>query len=237
MAIELTDAQEKQWNEYRGLGTPDEIRRKRSDLETDNSKQRDKIREAHGETDRVTTELRDARKTVPDGGQVLTADDAKAFKAYQELGKPDDLKKTVEQKAELEAKVSRSEWAKTAADAADAHEWKPEVLQKLPGAEKLRFEVKEETVDGEKVKVAYVTTDQQGATPQKLADYAAANWKEFLPALESEDASDTRDGASDDQETRRMVRQAPKGRGAAKGAAPVEKAKEAKRGSRRYSSL
>jgi len=43
--------------------------------------------------------------------------------------------------------------------------------------------VREETVDGKAQRVAYV---KDGDAEQKLADYAAAHWSEFLPALEQE---------------------------------------------------
>ena len=234
MAIELTDAQERLWRDYQELGTPDEIRRKRTDLVSDNGKQRDKLRDAHAETDRLNTELREARKKVPDGGQVLTADEAKAFKTYQELGKPEDLKTEIQAKKDLESKVANRDRMDRIGEVAEVVGYKADVLGELPGAEKLKFELREETVDGEKVQVAYVTTEDQGATPQKLEDYVDANWKAFIPALEAEAAEEHERGSA---EQRRMVRQTARGKPTKVGAADVEKVKEAKSRNRRYASL
>ncbi|HSW29287.1 MAG TPA: hypothetical protein VLH75_07295 [Longimicrobiales bacterium] len=176
-------------------------------------------------------ELRDDRRKlreqlegcqpVPTGGLVLDAAQAAAWKKYEALGKPEDLQAAVTERDELKAKTAKAERDRLAQAAAKACGFKPDVLLKMPGAEKLRFEVREEAVDGEKAEVAYVITDQQGATPQKLSEYAEANWKEFLPALEAGDEGD--DELEDRQEpARRMVRQAPHGRPALKGAKPAE---------------
>jgi hypothetical protein len=119
---------------------------------------------------------------------VLTGDDAKAWPTLKELGKPDEVRAKLEQgekdKAALAVRT-RQDQVRSAAEAAG---FKPSVLEKLPGAEGLTFEVKEETVKdaaGKETKamVAYVTGSEEGATPKKLADHAEAAWKDFLPAL------------------------------------------------------
>lgn len=200
-----------------------------AELLRDNFSQREQLRD-------MKAKLEGAAK-VPDGGLVLDATQATAWKLYQELGKPEDLKKAVDRKAELETEVTTAKWAKSVADAAAAHGWKAEVLSQLPGADGLRFELREETVDGEKVKVAYVTAGEQGATPQKLTEYAEKSWKGFLPALESEDDGEQEEQEQPPQETRRMIRQRGDGKPAPKGALAVDKVIESKRRDRRYSSL
>lgn len=196
------------------------------ELLKDNFQQREELRTLKASSEGM--------QKVPQGGIVLDATQAAAWKQYQELGKPEDLKKAVEEKATLETEVSKTKWERGADAVAEAHGFQADVLKKLPGADKLRFEVREELVDGEKSKVGYVTTDQQGATPQRVTDYADANWKEFMPALQAEAAEG---GEGDDQEARRMVPQRPRGKPVAKGALPAEKVQDRKRRDRRYSSL
>lgn len=180
MALELNEADEKVWKEYRRLGTPEDIRSKRSDLEEDNAKYREKLRLKE-------RELEDAKKPLPEGSVVINAEEAKTLAAYKALGKPEDLKKLGEDKVALEKKVAASEQQEAAEAAAAAAGFRPEVLRKLPGAAELKFEVRKEKVDGEDAEIAYVTEAKQGAIPQKLTDYVEATWREFLPALTAED--------------------------------------------------
>ncbi len=156
------------------------------ELLRDNFRQRDEIRD-------LKAKLEQAPK-VPEGGVILKVEEVAAWKAYQELGKPEDLKKAIADKATLEEKVKTAELSEGRRAAAETLGWKDSVLSKLPGADKLKFEVREETVDGEKVKVAYVTEPTQGATPKKLTDHADAAWKDFLPSLEAD--ADADEGAS-----------------------------------------
>lgn len=148
------------------------------ELLRDNFRQREEIRQLKDKLD--------AAPKVPEGGLVLKADEAKAWTAYQALGKPEDVKKSLDQKVELEQKVQSAEKAEGRRAVAELLGWKDSVLAKLPGADQLKYEVREETVDGEKVKVAYITEPTQGATPKKLTDHADAAWKDFLPALEAD---------------------------------------------------
>lgn len=199
-----------------------------SELLRDNFKQREELRDLK----------RELKGKVPEGGLVLDATQAAAWKQYQELGKPEDLKKSIETKVELEAKEKRRERAEQIAEAADAHGFRPEVLVRLVGDEELRIDLKEEVVEGEKVKVAYVTPAGDGATPMKLDDYADQKWKEFMPALTAEAADgEDRSDADDSPPARTITKQSPRGRQPKKGAASVEKARETKVGRRRYIGL
>lgn len=164
---------------------------------------------------RKLREAVEGKQDVPKDGLVLDAAQAAAWKQYQDLGKPEDVKQSLQAKADLEGKVKANERKELAAKVATASGYRPEVLQKLPGTEALIYSVKTETVDGQEAEVAYVQTEQ-GATPQKLTDYAAANWKEFLPALEAEA------GGDDDEDEHRMIRQRPRTRSSVRGPKPVE---------------
>lgn len=161
-----------------------------ADLLKDNFKQREEIRERDAR-------IKDLEGKVPgEGAVVLTAEQAKDWEAYQALGKPDAVKATVDKVATLETDIAKRDREKTQKEAADAAGFKPSVLAKLPGADELTYETREEEVDGEKRPVAYVTPKGDGAKPQKLTEYADENWKELLPALAVEAEQPTRNSSS-----------------------------------------
>jgi len=182
---------------------------------------------------RQLREQQQGMQKVPEGGMVLDATQAAAWKKYEALGKPEDLQTAVTERDDLKTKLTTAAHLEAARAAAESCGFKPDVLAKMPGADKLRFEVREETVDGEKVQVAYVTAGQ-GQTPQKLDEYAEANWKDFLPALEAGDGGDDDDREGRQEPVRRMVRQVPRGRAAVKGAKPPEQLVEEKIASGEY---
>lgn len=156
-----------------------------AELLKDNFKQRDEIRGYLAQIDEVKS------KVPAEGTMVLTAEQAKDWTAYQELGKPEDLKAKVEKVSTLEADLAKRDREAAIASAAEAAGYKASVLAKLPGTEALKFELREEEVDGEKKKIAYVTGSGDGATPQKLSDYAEREWADFVPALTAEAAAST----------------------------------------------
>jgi hypothetical protein len=177
---EITDAEFRQFVTYQQLGTPDEVRRKIDDLVRDNGKQRDELRERDEKL----------KALPPEGAVVLTGDDAKAWPTLKELGKPDEVRAKLEQGEKDKAALAERDRRDQVRSAAEAAGFKVSVLEKLPGAEGLTFEGKEETVRdaaGKETKamVAYVTGSEEGATPKKLADHAEAAWKDFLPALQA----------------------------------------------------
>lgn len=177
---EITDAEYRQFVRYQDLGTPEEVVKKVSGLETDNKKQRDEIRDLKA-------------AAPPEGAVVLTGDEAKAYPTLKELGKPEVIQAKLTKAEETEGELAAMKRSRTVREAADAHGYKPSVLEKLPGADKLSFEVKTEKVKDEKgeeteAKVAYVTPPEEGAEPVRLTDHAEAAWKDFLPALQAEAA-------------------------------------------------
>lgn len=193
------------------------------ELLKDNFKQREKIRD-------LERDLESNR--VPEGGLALTADEAKAWAAYQELGKPEELQSGLKERDDLKEKVELHERKERVAEAASAASLNPEVLLKLPGSEKLRFEVKTEKVDGEDVPVAYVTEAEDGATPQKLTDYVDETWPEFKPALQAEEQEEKGGGGGTSFPPQRS-----KGASTKTGPASADDVQETKRKRRRYASL
>lgn len=153
---------------------------------SDNFKQRDELRTLKAENEEL-------KKKVPgEGAVVLVGEDAKAHAAYVALGKPDEIKASLDKKTELEQKEAMREREATAAAAAEAAGFNAKVLLKLPGAEKMKFEVVTEKVNGEDVPVAYVTGPEQGAQRKKLdEEHVEATWPGFLPALQATDAVTT----------------------------------------------
>lgn len=132
--------------------------------------------------------LEELKKKVPAADAVvLTPEQAKDWTAYQALGKPDEVKTKM---STLEGEIAKRDREIVMASAADAAGYKAAVLTKLPGAEKLKFEVREEQVDGKATKVAYVTGSGEGAKTEKLSEYAEREWKDFIPALSADASSE-----------------------------------------------
>lgn len=163
------------------LTSTDSERRVRRLLK-DNQKQRDEIRD-------LKVQVKDLEKVKPqEGTVVLTAEEAKQWTAFKELGKPEDVKAKLEKLPELEQKVQAREHADAVTKACEMAGLNATAMLKLPGVSDLKFEVKKEKVDGKDVDVAYVTEAKQGATPKKLTDHVEAAWPEFLPALKADAA-------------------------------------------------
>lgn len=129
----------------------------------------------------LRTKLEEAgKKAAPDGAVVLTAEQGKAWEAYQKLGAPDDLRKTLETSADLQGRLAKADREKLIHQAAEAHGYKPSVLGRLIG--ELPIELKDAQKDGKTVKVAHV---RDGDASKPLGEYAEASWAEFLPALKA----------------------------------------------------
>lgn len=147
----------------------------------------------YDENHRLRGQRRELREKVTDleaahdGATVLTEDDAKAWAAYQELGKPDELKTQLEEAKGLRGKVAKTERTAQVAEAAKLAGWdgKEAVLGQLLGADD-KVELREEMVDGEAVKVPYITPAGENQPAMKLTEHAEKAWKEFLPSLQAE---------------------------------------------------
>jgi hypothetical protein len=130
-------------------------------------------RQLFEENFRYRTELRDLQRQVPaQGAAVLTAEQAQAWQAYQQLGAPDQVQTTIQQAKKLQRDLELRDVAGVAGYSID-------VLRTLAG--ELAFEVKDETKDGKAVKTVYVKGADGQAMP--LETYAAAQWAAFMPAL------------------------------------------------------
>lgn len=120
-------------------------------------------------------------KVPADGALILTGDDAKAWADYQQLGKPDDLRKTISDKDKLQGELGTLQRDGVLRDVAEAAGYKFTVLKDLDSKAKLSYAVKEIEQDGKKVKAVSVTPE--GGQEQALEAYATATWADYLPAL------------------------------------------------------
>lgn len=161
-----------------------------------------KYRERHREDQRTIEQLRE--KLPGEGAIVIPASKAK------DLGieSPDDVEGMATDLAELKEKTSTQERQTTFQEAASELGWDPAVLERLPGMEEGRIELRTERVkeDGETttVKVPYIVPGGEDAAAERLEDYAKNQeaWEPFMPALQkpSDDGDDTgteRKGSTD----------------------------------------
>lgn len=191
------------------------------DLLKDNFQQREELRSLKGQLEELPGE----------DAVVLTKAEAETWKRYQELGKPDEIQSGLKERDDLKVQVETHERNERIAEAAAAHGFNAKALRDMPGVAELTFEVREETVDGDKAKVAYVTGPEDGARPVKLTDHAEAEWSHLMGALEATDEDEAPRGR--ESETR-FPRQSPKGKRQEGGPAKKEDIVEKKRGSSVY---
>lgn len=118
-----------------------------------------------------------------DGAVILRGDEKAAWESYKVLGAP----------AELSTKLRRLELDRIAGRAG----YNPDVfadLDRMAGGQ-LQYEVKNETVDGKQVEKVFVK-DGADSQAQPIADYAAAKWANYLPALKPADSTQQNGGGS-----------------------------------------
>lgn len=144
-------------------------------------------RDLYGQLQAANARVSELSGKVPaDGAIVLAGDDARAWGKYRGLGKPDEIKTQLDERAELSGKVTRFERAAVISAVSEASGFNAKVLGTLAGD--LEFEVADETVKGKAIKVAYVK-DGDKKTP--LDKYAESNWGDFLPSLKPAAAAKT----------------------------------------------
>lgn len=151
--------------------------------------------------------IREMKEKQPaDGSLVLSADDAKRWAAFNELGaEPKEIKKSLERLPELEKQnkeLAGMESLRELADIGlDGSKLKLSVLKdqlaRYPDAV-IRFD-KQKDKDGNESKVAFIK-DKPDGTELSFNDFAAQNLSDYLPALKvtAEQSMPPAPGASHD---------------------------------------
>lgn len=122
-------------------------------------------------------------KTPPEGARVLSKEEAGDYEAYLQLGKPADVKKSLEGLSELQEKVRKFEREGAVREAAEALGYNHSVLEKLLEGEIEMREIEVQDSQGNKSskKAPYVKTADGVVT--LLKDHAEACWSDFMPSL------------------------------------------------------
>jgi hypothetical protein len=143
---------------------------KLADVQSDNYRLRE---ERRGLKQQVT----EATGKVPaEGTRVLTTDEAKAYDAYVALGKPEEIKRSIDANGVATAELTTLKREKQIRAAAEAAGYKASVLTTLAAD----LDIQTEAKDG--ATLVYVVKDGEKTA---LTDYAKKEWPDFLPALEA----------------------------------------------------
>lgn len=143
---------------------------KLAEAENSNYKLREKNRTLRQERDALQA------KVPGEGSAVLTTADVQELEAYRALGKPADLKTTLDKGQATQEELAGLRRTETIRTAAEATGYKAAVLGKLPSLQGKELTLRDVQEDGKTVKRAFV-----GDEP--LTTYIEANDAEFLPAL------------------------------------------------------
>ena len=154
-------------------------------LMTENKEYRDQRRE-------LRAEVEDLKKKIPSEDTViLTDDEVKLWKSYQELGKPEDLKKTSSKIVELQGELDKRDRKDELTRVAGISGFKPSVFFDLAESKGLATEIREIEVDGEKVERAFVkfASDEKGAM-LPMSEFVDSQLADYKPSLIVEDKGD-----------------------------------------------
>jgi|WetSurMetagenome_2_1015567.scaffolds.fasta_scaffold220251_2 hypothetical protein len=147
-------------------------------LFSENYQHREQIRQ-------LKEQLTAAQAKAPgEGAVVLTPEQAKAWTGYQTLGTVEVITQGLKEKETAQGELTTLRKAATLRDVAAAHGYDAEVLQTLGGA--LEFELRDETVEGQTRKAAFV---KDNGTQVRLDQYAQQKWGKFLPSLTASGAA------------------------------------------------
>lgn len=179
MPREFTDAEAVAFNRYQAFGTPDEVQKIVQEVErlkTENAERRKANKDLEAERDAL-------KAKVPEGAEVLTGDEAKA---YAELKAKEmklaDVPKIVAERDTLQKGAAERDKRDALGKAVATEGWVPEsvpLLHKLlAAAGDLPFEVREEDVEvtengktaKQKKPVGYVTANGQAVRLSKWAE-------------------------------------------------------------------
>lgn len=175
------------------------------------------------------------QKLPAEGAVVLEGDALKAYEAYQNLGKPDDIQKLIDAGKSAADELAGIKSGELFRQAAKAHGYHEAVLERLAQQDGLTVtELKVSKDDeGEETTVAFVRRDEKD-TPVALTEYAEKNWKDLLPALTVEPGDEDDDQTGGDAPTGGgYPRQKQKGGG--KKDLTVDEVQQRQRKSGRYS--
>lgn len=178
MPRELSSSEEAAWNRYQTFGTPDEVQSQISKLRKEAAKYRTRV-----------GELEEAMKnapTVPEGGKILTKDEAAAYDAFVALKlKPEDVQATITERDKLKDELAKKDREAARDAAAKTLGIEGKDLNPFAGADDLTYEVKEQEVERngkkEKAQVAYVKDKEGKETP--LAEYGKEKWGRAFEAV------------------------------------------------------
>lgn len=157
----ISEAELMELARYRNLGSPAEVEKKVSNLEGDNRKQRE--------------EIRALKEAAPEEGQLMISEqDGKDLKSYQELGKPADVKTQLETGSKATEDLQTRTLTDSAAAFAKAAGLADEAVGTLIAIPDLKgavFEVRKKKNDkGEEVNTPYLTLAGDGQAPLSFED-------------------------------------------------------------------
>lgn len=145
-----------------------------------------RIAELEGENQRLEQEVERLSLKVPaEGAIVLTGDQVKAHQAYLTLGKPEDVKRSLDELPALRTKVGDAERKTAATEAATILGWNPDATASAIGDKQLVvILVDGKDKDGKAVKVPHV----RPASDEKAATVPLTEWMDkhaayLMPAL------------------------------------------------------
>ena len=189
--VTMTDRDVQDLGAFRYLGsTPGELAKKIADLERDNQKGRDKVKDLEAV----------AAKVPAEGAVVLTGEDATEYAAWKALGmKAAEAEKLKTDNATLSADKKtrdRLDLLTTAREAEGWNENAPKALTKLAGFDAVDLTQGEVTVErtvagkkeSAKVPTAFVTVDGK---PVRIGEWLKSTAPEFVPLLTAQASNGT----------------------------------------------
>lgn len=146
-----------------------------AEFQEDNYQLREKNRQLKADLDAA------AKRVPADGAVVLSADDAKAWDAYQKLGTPADVEKAVTDGKTSGEKLAALERNESVRAAAAAEQLNADALLALPNLPAITLK---DVKDGEAtVKRAFVTIE--GGQETALRDFGKQTYAALWPAVEA----------------------------------------------------
>lgn len=139
------------------------------------------------ESDNFELRNNEDESQLPEGAVVLTADQVKAWEAYQVLGKPEEISQKLKDGETAIVERDGLKRSQTLGEVASAMGWNQKALEEIVKDKPLTFSVTEK--DGKK---SVLVKDQSGKETA-LDEYAKSTWPVFMPSLQ---AKDTQGGGS-----------------------------------------